>query len=196
MTRGLSQAALAEQVMYSRSLVNLVENGYRRATDAFARAADTALDAAGQLHAVWMSAAAADHVPTVPTRHHRMGAVLSPAPVLGNSRTGPSPTGSTGWNGFLTTATVVGFCVGGPLRDLPRRGCAGHRTGAACAALIRGITARPAACTAPMSGVPTASPTKWTSASVYASADHRGVPLGRGVVHSPTASTVNIGPGQ
>ncbi|MFC5005378.1 multiprotein-bridging factor 1 family protein [Dactylosporangium cerinum] len=73
MTRGLSQAALAEQVMYSRSLVNLVENGYRRATDAFARAADTALDAAGQLHAVWMSAAAADHVPTVPTRHHRMG---------------------------------------------------------------------------------------------------------------------------
>lgn len=27
LTRGLSQAALARQIMYSRSLVNLIENG-------------------------------------------------------------------------------------------------------------------------------------------------------------------------
>jgi transcriptional regulator with XRE-family HTH domain len=53
LTRGLSQAALAKRIMYSRSLVNLIENGYRQATEAFARAADTTLDAAGQLHAAW-----------------------------------------------------------------------------------------------------------------------------------------------
>lgn len=54
-TRGLSQAALAKQIMYSRSLVNLVENGHRRATEALAQAADAALDAAGKLHTVWTS---------------------------------------------------------------------------------------------------------------------------------------------
>jgi transcriptional regulator with XRE-family HTH domain len=54
-TRGLSQAALAKQIMYSRSMVNLVENGYHRATEALAQAVDAALDAAGQLHAAWTS---------------------------------------------------------------------------------------------------------------------------------------------
>lgn len=53
LTRGLSQEALARKIMYSRSLVNLVENGHRRATEAFALAADAALNAAGQLHAAW-----------------------------------------------------------------------------------------------------------------------------------------------
>ncbi|WP_460492979.1 helix-turn-helix domain-containing protein [Dactylosporangium cerinum] len=68
LTRGLSQAALAKQIMYSRSLVNLVENGYRRATEAFARAADTALGAGGQLHAVRNMAAST--VLTAPTKRH------------------------------------------------------------------------------------------------------------------------------
>ncbi|MEV8517433.1 helix-turn-helix transcriptional regulator [Dactylosporangium sp. NPDC051484] len=55
-TRQLSQAALAARILYSRSLVNLVENGCRRASEAFARAADQALDADGQLYAAWCSA--------------------------------------------------------------------------------------------------------------------------------------------
>ncbi|GAA3298504.1 helix-turn-helix transcriptional regulator [Dactylosporangium vinaceum] len=71
LARGLSQTALAQQIMYSRSLVNLVENGYRRATEAFARAADAALDAGGQLHAVRTTTTAAGHVPADPTRRRQ-----------------------------------------------------------------------------------------------------------------------------
>lgn len=51
--RGLSRAALAQQMSYSRSYVSKVESGSEHASREFAKAADAALNAGGAIRRAW-----------------------------------------------------------------------------------------------------------------------------------------------
>lgn len=51
--RGLSRAALARQMGYSRSYVSKVESGSEHASREFVQVADTALNAGGPLRRAW-----------------------------------------------------------------------------------------------------------------------------------------------
>ena len=150
-SRGLSQAALAKEIMYSRSLVNLVENGYRRTTAAFALAADAALDAGGLLHAVRTTSLAAGTALVARAVTDRR-----PAGIVAVRCARPRPDRM-----FIAGSMNIVYCSAGrgPL-DLPQRRCGVRRLGAANPAFASGTRPCPGACTAPTPSVLAAMPSK------------------------------------